>query len=203
MSIWPLIEAGEFTSISDVDVSREELQLAEGRLADYIESLTARLPSGVKTAARYAVITKDTALFKGMQRAVEFGDFIAKAILYDDITIRKGLPKEAAFGAITQEFVNYDVSAGRFGQALEDYGLRWFYKFKLRSAKIGLSIMRNNPLTALLAFALPVPSTFGSIGTPITDNFFSIAMDGKLGWSIGPSMGFSAYGMHPWVNAAT
>lgn len=108
LSIWPLIEAGEFSSISDAGISRDQLLLSEGRWHSYIEKATRQLPQGVQTAGRYAFITKDTALFQGLQKAVEYGDFLAKAIIYDDIVQRQKKPKAYALGRVTEEFVNYD-----------------------------------------------------------------------------------------------
>lgn len=67
-----------------------------------------KLPEGVQTAGRYAFVAKDTAMFQGLQKAVEYGDFLAKAILYDDLVQRQKKPKDVALGQITEEFVNYD-----------------------------------------------------------------------------------------------
>ncbi|MFP3656202.1 hypothetical protein, partial [Burkholderia sp. SIMBA_052] len=86
----------------------EDVELTSGKLYSYIESLVNKLPDGVKTAGRYALITKDTALYKGMQTATEYGDFLAKAILYDDLTKRQGRSKEYALSRVTEEYVNYD-----------------------------------------------------------------------------------------------
>lgn len=67
-----------------------------------------KLPEGVQTAGRYVFVAKDTAMFQGLQKAVEYGDFLAKAILYDDLVQRQKKPKDVALGQITEEFVNYD-----------------------------------------------------------------------------------------------
>jgi hypothetical protein len=202
MSIWPLIEVGEFSSISDVGISRDEILLSEGRWHQYMERLTEKLPDSLRTAGRYALVTKDTALFQGMQKAVEYGDFLAKAIIYDDITVRQKKPKKYALGRVTEEFVNYDRLPGRFRGALEANGLLWFYHFKIRAAKIALSTIRNNPVHALLANVLPSPPGLGSVGTPLTDNLFTKGLEGTLGHSIGPGMGFGAFRLNPWLNLA-
>lgn len=47
-------------------------------------------------------------MFQGLQKAVEYGDFLAKAILYEDLVQRQKKPKDVALGQITEEFVNYD-----------------------------------------------------------------------------------------------
>jgi hypothetical protein len=202
MSIWPLIEAGEFSSISDAGIARDEILLSEGKLHAYIERLTDKLPEGVKTAGRYAVVAKDTALFQGLQKAVEYGDFLGKAIIYEDLTQRQKKSKAHALGRVTEEFVNYDRLPGRFRGYAEDIGLLWFYNFKIRSAKIALSMIRNNPLHVLMLGMLPAPPGIGEVGTPLHDNIFTKGLEGTLGHSMGPGMGFRAPELNPWANLA-
>jgi hypothetical protein len=200
LSIWPLLEAGELSSISDAGISQDEILLAEGKLNDYMERLTSKLPDGIRTAGRYAIIAKDTALFQGLQKAVTYGDFLGKAILYDDLVIRQKKPAEYALGRISEEFVNYDRLAGRGRSYLENMGVLWFWHFKVRAAKIAMSTVRNNPLHALLAGLAPQPEVVGSIGSPMTDNIFSVTADGRLEWSVGPGQGLRAYSLNPWMN---
>lgn len=199
MSIWPLIEAGEFASVNDAGVDHEDIDLAEGKLSAAIEKWTAKLPDGMRTAARYGFISRDTSLFKGLQRAVEYGDFIAKAIMYDHLTGEKQMSKEDALGQITEEFVNYDRLPGRGRGYLEDIGMLWFWHFKLRAVKVAASVMRNNPLNMVLAHALPMPDVLG-VGTPFTDNLFSQFASGSLNYSTGPMMGVHSLALNPWVN---
>ena len=200
LSIWPLIEAGEFSSVSDVGLTRDEIMLTQGRLAQYIEAQVDKLPPGLATVGKNLLVTKDTALFQGLQRSVEYGDMIAKAILYDDLTIRGKKTQAEALGRITEEFVNYDRLPGRFRGALENMGLLWFYNFKIRIVKQAVSMIRNNPLHTLLAMALPTPDMFGSIGLPTTDNLVTKLLEDSLGGSIGPTQGLTAMNLNPWLN---
>lgn len=194
LSIWPLLERGEFSSISDAG-SREDVLLTEGKLSDFVEAQIDKLPSAVRTAGKYAIISKDTALFRALQKTVDYGDFVAKAILYDDLTKRKGLSSDDALSKITEEFVNYDRLPGRDRQYLESVGLLWFWNFKVRSAKIALSMIRNNPAHALIAANLPVP--MNGIGLPLEDNLWATLFDGRLFNSFGLHMGFRAPGLLP------
>jgi len=200
LSIWPLIEAGEFSSISDVAITHDEILLSSGKLNAYIEKQVDKLPQEVRTAGRYAIISRDTALFAGLQRAVQYGDFLAKAVLYDDLTTRGGKSQAEALGRISEEFVNYDRLPGRFRGALENNGLMWFYHFKIRSTKIAMSMLRNNPVHALLASFIPVPDFLGSVGSPIVDNAVALGLEGKLPYSIGPGQMFRAPMLLPWLN---
>lgn len=202
MSIWPLIEAGEFSAISDAGISREDIMLTEGRLNAYIESLTDKLPQEVKTLGKYAVIAKDTALFQGLQKAVEYGDFLGKAVIYDHLTQTKKMDSKEALSQVSEEFINYDRLPGRTRGALENNGFLWFYNFKIRSVKVAASIIRNNPLHALLAMG--AADTVGldqiGLGTPVQDNLLAVVGDGRLGYSMGLGQGLHALSLNPWVN---
>lgn len=200
MSIWPLIEAGEFTAISDLGLTADDVELSSGRLNAYMAKLVDKLPESVRTAGRYAVITKDTALYQGLHKAIQYGDFIAKAVLYDDLTVRQGRSAEYAMGRVSEEFVNYDRLPGRFRGYVESIGLLWFWNFKIRSTKVGLSMLRNNPLHSLIAIAAPTPTLFGNTGIPIEDNIVSKLADGTLDYSMGMGQAFRAPMLNPWLN---
>lgn len=200
MSIWPLIEAGEFSGISDAGLTRGEIDLTSGRMQAYMEALVDKLPGKAKNIGRYALVTKDTALYQGLQKSVEYGDFIAKAILFDDLTSRKGMTKADALARITEEFVNYDRLSGRFRSSMENMGLLWFYNFKIRSTKVALSMIRNNPVHTLLATLTPSPDLFGTVGLPTEDNIFAKLASGSIWNSIGPAQGFHAASLNPWYN---
>lgn len=200
LDIYPLLEAGEFSSISDSVTTGDLDSLTSGKLDEYIGSVLDRMPDGLKTAGRYLTVAKDTALFKAMQRATDYGDFIAKAIIYTDLTTRKNRSTEQALAQITDEFVNYDKLPGRGRQYLENMGLLWFYNWKIRASKIAVSMMRNNPFHAFIAMNLPSPDMFGNIGIPVEDAAISRLFDGSLGYSMGPEMGINSPSLNPWYN---
>lgn len=200
LSIWPLLEAGEFSSIADAGIGRDDILITEGKIHEYMDKLASKLPKSVRAAGRYALITKDTALFQGIQKTVEYSDFIAKAIIYDELTQRKGKTREVALGRVTEEFINYDRLPGRFRGYMESVGLMWFYNFKIRSAKVAVSMIRNNPVHAAMAMLAPTPTMFGNVGLPIQDNIFSIAAQGNLGYSWGFGQGLRAHNLNPWLN---
>ncbi len=196
LSIWPLLAAGEFGSITDAGIGRDEILLSEGKLQAYIESKTEKLPPGLQRAGKWALITKDTALFQGLQKSMEYGDFLAKAVMYEH-HLSKGKTKAEALGEITDEFVNYDRYPGRVRGYVEDLGLAWFYNYKLRIAKTAFSMLRKDPLRVALLAGMGLPG----MELPVTENVFTKAIEGTLGHSIGPGMLFSAPGLNPWVAA--
>lgn len=194
LSIWPLLQAGEFSSISDAG-NRDDIMLTEGKLSEFLEASVNKLPPSVRTAGKYAIISKDTALFRALQKSVEYGDFVAKAILYEDLTKRQKKDKAYALGRVTEEFVNYDRLPGRDRAYIESIGLLWFWNFKIRTSKIALSMLRNNPVHALIAGNIPIP--LNGIGLPIEDNFWTALFEGRLSGSIGFGMSTRAPGLLP------
>ena len=65
MSIWPLIEAGEFSAISSGQVTAEDLALSDGRWSNFLEKKINSLDGPLREVARYGLVTRDTALFQG------------------------------------------------------------------------------------------------------------------------------------------
>ncbi|ESX17870.1 hypothetical protein X766_15830 [Mesorhizobium sp. LSJC255A00] len=200
MSIWPLIEEGEFSAISNGQVTAEDLAIADGKWQSFVERKVNSLPDGLRTPARYALVTRDTALFQGLARSVQYGDFVGKAIMYDHLRGRKKVAKHEAIAQVSEAFINYNKLAGRGRQYLESVGLLWFYNYKLRIMKEAAYMLRHNPLRSLLMTAVPSFPLIGDIGTPVADNVLAIFNDGKLGYSIGPNMGLHAFGLNPWIN---
>ena len=193
LRIWPLIVAGEFGSIND------SLDMADTKemFSDFTSWMGKKVddsPELLKTAVKNIVMTKDTAVFKAMQKSVDYGDFISKVLIYEK-SLTEGMTKEQALIRVSDEFVNYDRLRGRDRQAFETYGLAWFWGYKLRIAKIALRTIRKHPVKALLMAALPV-----DIDLPVTDNVFTKGIEGTLPYSLGPGMGIRAFGMNPVEN---
>lgn len=200
LSIWPLIEAGEFSGIADAGLTHSDIELTSGRLQAYMEQAAAKMPGWGATVGRYALVTKDTALYQALQKSVEYGDFLAKAVLFDHYTKKKGMTRAEALARITEEFVNYDRLPGRGRGALEKLGLLWFYNFKIRSVKSAASVIRNNPVHNLFAMMAPTTDMFGTVGLPVQDNLLTKLFEGSLGNSIGPGQGLHSMMLNPWVN---
>ena len=196
--IYPLIQQGEFSTIADVGLTTDELDLASGRITEYLDKAVNKLPGAVKQVGRYLLITEDTPIYRALNKSVQYGDFVAKVLLYKHFVKNDGLSEKEALGNVKEAFVDYDKYTGRTRQLLENYGLSWFYNYKLRSVKAATYMLRHKPLASLLSLAVPTDLFFGTIGTPLTENVFSKLED--LSQSIGPNMGFRAPEMHPIVN---
>lgn len=196
MSIYPLIKAGEFSMVADGGLDNDDL-----RISNFIDKITGYIPEKLQTPYRYAMITKDTPIYKFLAYSVQYGDFVAKATMYDFLVNRKGMSAEDAMAAITEEFVNYNLLAGRTRNYSDSVGLTWFLNFKIRSTKTAMSLIRNNPARALFsAFAAPALPVVGHVGTPLDDNLLTSALHGNITNNIGFGPAFRAPSLNPWVN---
>lgn len=202
LSIYPLLEAGEFSSISSATIDSSLGDLEIGQVDSYLESLVDKLPEGaIRTAGKYAIVSSDTALYRFLQKATDYGDFVAKATLYNDRVNRLGMKKEDALDMITDEYINYDKLQGRSRHTIENLGMAWFWNWKIRATKIGIATLRNNPFHALLASTIPMPDVFSSVGLPFEDSVLGrIFGTGSLTASLGPGMGFNAPFKNPWYS---
>ena len=192
MCIAPLIAEGAYKNISE-GITDLDVSITSGRLGDWVEKQVSRLPSKVQTIAKYGIVSKDTALYKGANKAVQYGDFIAKSILYDDLIKVKGLTHDQAIVKVNEEFVNFSFMSGRVRTGLEAIGATWFMTYKIRSMKIALGIIRDNPVRGLLVSA-------AVDGGPVVDNIVGKAFDGTMPYSVGWDMLWDAPEMLPWLN---
>jgi hypothetical protein len=183
-----MIEAGEFNTVSegytDVDAA-----ITEGKWADYIKAQIERVPAKLGTVGRNAFVTQDTALFKGMSRMVQYGDFLSKSVLYDHL-ISEGKSPQQARRFVTEAFVNYNFLPGRTRTLLDNFGLTWFMHYKIRILKVALNMIQQNPLRSL--FSLGGAGNVLDIGSPLADNIVAVTADGRLPFALGPEMAFNA-----------
>lgn len=204
MSIWPLIERGEFNTIAD-SLSEADRVVNFSQFFERVEQEVDKLPAGVKDAAQYAYVSRNTSLFKLLNRSTQYGDFLSKALLYDHMIKNQGKSVEDTYAIVRNEFVNYNLLPGRNRTFLESVGLIWFWNFKIRSVKVAIRLMRDNPLKALIwsmvpSSWVPLPGTDDSV---LTDNLVTKAMDGTLDNSTGPGMIRLLWEGNPWVRLAS
>lgn len=194
LSIMPLIRAGEFSTISE-NLTEADVAIREGKWGDYIEQAVEKLPGPLVTVAKNFAITKDTALFQGLNRMIQYGDFVAKAVLYDHL-MAKGKNERDVLDTLFEEFVPYNRLAGRSREGIESMGLLWFWNYKLRIQKVVVNAIRERPFNALALMGGVGPAT--GIDTPWSGSLLGAWLDGKLPYAVGPEMGFNAPGMNPW-----
>ena len=197
LSISPLIEAGEFNTISE-NLTEADQAMRNGKWSEWVEGQVDRLPGVLSNAGKTFLVTKDSALFKGLNRGVQYGDFIAKAVLYDHLTETRGMSKDEALRVIREEFVMYNRLAGRGRDYLESMGMLWFFSYKLRIMKILGKMVRERPAAAIGILGGIGPMS--GVDTVGSGSLLGSAMDGGLSYSVGPEMGINSLTMNPWMS---
>jgi len=194
LSIYPLIAAGEFNTISE-SLTEADTAIANGKLSNLIEQYADRLPGLARDAVKTLMITRDSALFKALNRAVQYGDFTAKAVLYDHLTDQQNMDPDAAMKVITEEFVNYNRLSGRGRDYAESMGMLWFTSYKIRIMKILAKMARERPASALLYGAGVGP--WLDIDTVASGSLIGSVADGGFSYAVGPEMGIDSLSMNP------
>ena len=177
LSINPMIEAGELSTINDVGDDYNQSVLT-GTWADKLNEEVGKLPDSMIQAGKWLTVSKDTAMYKILEKATIYGDFVAKSIYYDWLT-EHGTQVNDALIKSMNEFVNYDMLAGRNREYLENLGVLMFYNYTLRSLRTAFDIMIHNPVSALLALNL-FPD-FITANNVFTDSFIGKLAGGRLG----------------------
>lgn len=179
-----LILAGEYNTIADIGTVSDDLLLSTGRFGEYIEKQVDKLPDAVKKIGKNIIVTKDTEIYRMLEKGTQYGDFVAKVILYKHLVENKKIDPKNAISKVRYEFVNYDMLPGRSREYLENIGLLWFYNYKLRVCRTAMSMIKDNPLSVLISMFSPLAI---GVGTPISDNFISKLVTNPLG-SVGPKL---------------
>lgn len=192
MSIAPMIEAGQFKQLSE-GITDLDVDISSGRIGDYIEKLSEKLPDRAADIAKVGLVSKSTKLYQVLNRATQYGDFIAKSIYYDHL-ISQGLSAEVASAMVNEEFVNFSMLPGRVRSGLESNGLTWFMAFKIRILKIAAKQMRDNPVRSLAL------NSMTDMNSPISDNILAVIAAGNLDYATGYEMLFDAPELNPWIN---
>lgn len=202
LSIHDLVEAGEFSPISD-GLSEFDVAISTGTWAEKIDELANKVPERMGTLARYAVVSQSTALYKGLSRAVNYGDFLARSVLYDHYR-GKGVSKEEALKRVRSEFVAYNILPGSVRSYVDSLGMTPFWTYKIRMVSVAMNMLKTDPLRVLMlnagsGFLPDVPGV--NLGSAVEDNFLSQAVTGDLGRMTGWDWIWRAPGMNPWVSA--
>ena len=170
MSISPMIKAGEFNSITDDVITRDELDINNpslGLFNKYSEKVSNMLKEHPNVRA--LLVDKDSDTYRFLAKATQYGDFIAKSIYYDHLKKTKVNENEALYRATTA-FVNYDFMPSRGRDYFESLGLAWYFNYKLRMSKIMLHMMQFNPVRSMIYAYLPLKLWDVTLDTPFKDS---------------------------------
>lgn len=151
-----LVDAGMFQTLVE-DIGNEEDEYSyKSKLNRWVGGKTEWVPSGVKSIGKTLLMTHDTPLYQVLNRATIYSDFTARYVLHQHYTKRSQDPLDAqeSLRRIREAFVNYDVPTHKAIQYLNDTGVLWFTKYYVRIQKVIFQLVRENPLNAVLVWAL-------------------------------------------------
>lgn len=195
-----LVEAGmQPTIVEDVNLV-EDMYSYKSKTMRNIEEYTDKIPSGIKTAAKWVYMSHDTPLYKLLAHGTQVSDFLAKYTLYMKTTQRANnkLSHADAVKLATAAFVNYDLPSHKGLQYMNDMGLVMFTKYYMRIQHAMLHMYQENPARGigLLLFdsyftaaqTIADSSFYNNINVPFTVgplNYFGAFNDGMIMQGIG------------------
>ena len=150
-----LIEAGLLSSIvEDVDTAESDYSY-KSRWVKSLEQHADRVPDALKTVAKVAFVTHDTALYRVLSKGTQVSDFVARYTLYQQLVSRKKNPlsHEEAVLKVSRAFVNYDKPSHQLLDYANRVGLVYFTKYYLRIQHVIMDLVKENPARALMLLA--------------------------------------------------
>ncbi|KNC30476.1 hypothetical protein FF38_10493 [Lucilia cuprina] len=188
-----LIEEGLLPTIS-TDLTANSQYTYGGKLMEKLDGALSNLPKFASNSVKNFLMTKDSSVYGFLNKTNQYSDFVSKYSLYQHLTTRKVNPltKEQAMNQIKDEFVNYNLLPSRTRNYLEATGMTWFLNYKLRSQKIMLRLIRENPARALMLL--------GSGGMGLPTIYDANLLTGSLTYNIGPENITRMYASHPLVS---
>lgn len=199
LSLYPLIQGGEYSTISSQGRVFEELEIGKQTIGDMLETVVDKMPKGLKTLGANALMTKNSEIFQLLTKAVNYTDWLCKGIGYKYLTeyskyrnVR--MEPHQANAIVSTLFVDYDQFTTPGREYLNRMGILWFmmYKYRIIPATI-LSMMMNPARTVFGAAAAEALGT----GSLLTDNWITKTLTRDIGYSIGLGMIFRGIAMHP------
>jgi hypothetical protein len=150
-----LIDAGLMPTIVEDVNADDDIYSYKNMLEERFDSLTSKMPEGVKKAGRFVYMAHDTKLYQGLSRITQLSDFVARYTLYQHLISRKKNPLSRADAVIqaSDSFVNYDIPMQRSLQYLDDMGIMMFTKYFLRIQRVLMKTAAENPARVLMLLA--------------------------------------------------
>ena len=181
--IFNSVNAQEIASDEDVDFSLWKRVMDKSGLSK-IDQASDDLIG--KKLANNIMIRKGSSTHNFMVQTMDYGDFVAKYVLYKHLTKRKGISKTNAMEVIRDEFVNYTMNRGREFDWTNKVGLTWFLSYKLSIQKVIFRNLRRNFLRTLATYGIGkvVPDNALLDKTVIEQN---LLFDSSLDYQLSPS----------------
>lgn len=174
--IHPLVEAGMFSNIStaagyeqqglDKDFTFRNTFKQKLGIEEMKEDFD---NSGIGRAVNNILISEGSDTFAFMEKSLDYGDFVAKFVLYDYLTKNKGIKSKEALSITLEEFVNYSMNRGALFDYANAMGLTWFMSYATGIQKVIWKMARRQTRRTAAVYGLGKVTGFTTvpIGNPL------------------------------------
>lgn len=174
--IHPLVEAGMFSNISsaagyeqqglDKDFTFRNTFKQKLGIEELMEDFD---NSGIGRAVNNILISEGSDTFAFMEKSLDYGDFVAKFVLYDHLTKDKGLKSKEALTITLEEFVNYSMNRGALFDYANAMGLTWFMSYATGIQKVIWKMARRQTRRTAAVYGLGKITGFTTVpmGNPL------------------------------------
>lgn len=174
--IHPLVEAGMFSNISsaagyeqqglDKDFTFRNTFKQKLGIEELMEDFD---NSGIGRAVNNILISEGSDTFAFMEKSLDYGDFVAKFVLYDHLTKDKGLKSKEALSITLEEFVNYSMNRGALFDYANAMGLTWFMSYATGIQKVIWKMARRQTRRTAAVYSLGKVTGFTTVpmGNPL------------------------------------
>lgn len=199
LSVYSLINAGEFSTISSQGRIFEDVEFLKQSRADMIDYVSSKIPKPLQTLTSNVLMTKNSEIYQALTKMVNYGDWIAKCVGYRYLTEKSGtrdtyFSEKKATDIVSTMFVDYDQFMGRGRRFLNDIGFAMFFSFMYRMIPAALMSMMMNPFKTLVGTAL---GKFTGVGTPLVDNWVYRLFNGNLASTVMFGTLLRGWTLHP------
>ena len=180
----PLVKAGIMSSISGAagyektfDTSEHFTYLYKAKDKLGLTKVQNKFDnSSVGKVVNNILISRDSAAHEFMNKALDYGDFVSKYVLFKHLTQEKGFSEERAMNVIREEFINYTMNRGALFDYANAMGLTWFASYALGIQKVIYRALRRNTLSTLAIYSagsvINDYDRLGLLGTVPNQNVF-------------------------------
>lgn len=183
------IDEGMMTSIvEDIEQSKDDYSY-QAALENKFKGTIEAIPKPIRETVNFVMVNQGTPLHRMLTDTTAMSDFVAKYVLYNYHTKKKGMSHAEAIFESHEAFINYEVPTNKALQFLNDIGLVMFTKYALRIQRVVYRLLRDKPASVILQSYL-----LGSVmGMPAALDGF-IPHTGNLPFSGSVTEAFSALG---------
>ena len=143
-----LVDEGFYMSIVE-ELGLEEFSTT-GKVGEFVEDKLKEYPSVIRNGAHLLYLTDKTKVFKTMNMATQYSDFVARYAQYH-LMMRDGVDRDVAVKTVRDAFINYNKPNSRLVEWGNQMGFVMFTKYFTRIQKAIKEQGKKNPLKVLFA----------------------------------------------------